>query len=265
RRKLLTYLSNKKVLNKNLECLLKSDLAFLKIRKIKSVHPSTDFLYDLSMQDENFVGGFGGICLHNTMLATATALQLHGAKPVFVDVERDTLCIDFEDFKRKSGMAKALMLVSINGRYPSHVDEIIEYCKDKNIIIIEDAAQSLGSFHNGKHVGTLGDVGSFSFSMPKIITMGGGGCLITNNKEIYDQIQMIKNFGRRKGGGHDHEIMGFNFKFNDLQATIGIEQMKKLGKRATRKKEMYWFYEHYLRDVKGIQLIDTNLKETTPW
>jgi perosamine synthetase len=201
-----------------------------------------------------------------TMVATANACYLCGANPVFVDIERKSLGIDFDDMKKKiTEKTKAVMLVSINGRYPIHTDEIIDYCKDENIIIIEDAAQSLGSFHNGRHIGTFGNVGSFSFSMPKIITSGNGGALITKDRKIYERIKMIKNFGRRKGGGHNHEMIGFNFKYTDLQSVILIEQMKKLKWRVNRKREIYWFYEHYLKEIDGVKLIETNLNEATPW
>jgi len=215
--------------------------------------------YDIGRNDEVIVPDY-------TMIATANAVVITGAKPIFVDVEKETLGIDISQFKKKvTDRTKAVMLVSINGRFPKYGDEIIDFCRDKGIVIIEDAAQSLGSFHEGKHIGSFGDIGCFSFSMPKIITMGQGGALITNDKVIDEKIKMIKNFGRKKGGGHDHESMGYNFKFTDLQAVLGIAQMKELDERVKRKREMFSLFIELLEDVKGIEFIHINLNEETPW
>jgi perosamine synthetase len=200
-----------------------------------------------------------------TMIATANSVLLTGAKPVFVDVEKETVCIDFEEMKKKiTRKTKSLMLVSINGRYPTNVKEIIKYCQEQDIVVIEDAAQSLGSFFQKKHVGTLGDVGSFSFSMPKIITTGQGGALITNDKEIYDKLNKIKDFGRKQSGIDKYEMLGFNFKFTDLQAVIGIEQIKKLDYRVKRKKEIFNLYKKKLNDIEKIDFVRT-LSTVAPW
>lgn len=201
-----------------------------------------------------------------TMIASANSVVLAGQIPVLVDVEPKTFCMDLKEIKKKTNKNTiAVMLVSLNGRYPDNVNEIVEYCNDENLFLLEDAAQSLGSFYNRKHVGTLGDIGSFSFSMPKIITMGQGGCLVTDNKILYEYIETVKDFGRKKSGVDEHPFMGFNFKYTDLQAVFGIEQMKKLPERVKHKREMYALYHDLLSDNNKIQFIDTNLKETTPW
>lgn len=208
-----------------------------------------------------------------TMFATATAATILGARVEFVDVEKETLCMDYNSFVSKCEKiaqdecrsVSALILVSINGRYPILLPEILEYCHTLNIPIIEDAAQSLGSFHQKQHVGTYGEVASFSFSTPKIISMGQGGCVITNNKELDDRIKIIKNFGRKDPGVDSFETMGWNFKFTDLQAVIGIEQMKKLPERVIIKRNNYKMYRECLEDNEKIEFVLTNLKNTTPW
>lgn len=201
-----------------------------------------------------------------TMVATPNSAELIGAKAVFVDIDRSNLCMDFNKMKEAiTKKTKAVLLVSINGRYPIDIDQFVNYCKEKEIFLIEDAAQSLGSFCNGKHLGRFGRIGSFSFSAPKIITTGQGGALITDDKELFEKIKKIRDFGR-EGGGSDHYLMkGWNFKFTDIQAVIGIEQMKKLPERVTRKKEMGKLYEKYLSDIDGIELIPTDLEQTAPW
>lgn len=200
-----------------------------------------------------------------TMIATANAVILAGATPVFADVERETICLDFESMKKQiTPNTKAIMLVSINGRYPLKLDEIIEYCKLKNIFIVEDAAQSLGCWHKGKHVGTYGDIGSFSFSMPKIITTGQGGALVTDNQDYYNKLELIKNFGRETAGVDKHIYFGLNFKFTDLQAVIGIEQMKKVPLRMELKKKNFNYIKEKLEHIKQIEFIE-NLPDVTPW
>ena len=159
------------------------------------------------------------------------------------------------------------MLVSANGRYPKSGIEVFHQLADENdIILIEDSAQSLGSFYpSGKHIGTVGHVGSFSFSAPKIISTGQGGAIITNDDKIASKISRLKDFGRSGGGNDIHDSIGYNFKFTDIQAVIGIEQMKKLPWRIKRKKEILQKYWERLENVKQVSFFDQDLKHTTPW
>lgn len=206
------------------------------------------------------------ICPDYTMVATPNSAELIGAKAVFVDVEKESLCMDFEAMKTAvTDKTKAVMLVSINGRYPKDIQAFVDYCKKKRIHLIEDAAQSLGSFCNGKHLGRFGEIGSFSFSAPKVITTGQGGALITDDDELADRIKKIRDFGRATGGSDHYLIKGWNFKFSDFQGVIGIEQMKKLPGRVKRKKEMGKLYDKMLKDIPGVELIRTNYEETSPW
>ena len=203
-----------------------------------------------------------------TMIATPNSVKMIGAKPIFVDVEPETLCLNLELVKRSiTQKTKAMMLVTANGRYPkSGINSFIEFCKSNNLILIEDAAQSLGSkYPDGRHQGTAGIAGSFSFSAPKIITTGQGGALITNDDEIAFKLRRLKDFGRSGGGNDIHDSIGFNFKFTELQACIGIEQMKKLNFRVERKKEIMKLYKEYLEPVKEISFFEQDLINTTPW
>jgi perosamine synthetase len=201
-----------------------------------------------------------------TMVATPNAAELIGAKAVFVDVERDTLCMDFDKMvDAVTPKTKAIMLVSINGRFPKEILKFKNYCAENGLAFIEDAAQSLGSFCNEKHLGTYGDIGSFSFSAPKIITTGQGGALITDNAELIDRIRKIRDFGRERGGVDHYLVKGWNFKFTDVQAVIGIEQMKKLPERVKRKKQMGKLYDSLLQGIRGVELISTDFEQTAPW
>ncbi len=203
-----------------------------------------------------------------TMVATPNSIKMFGAKPVFVDVEKETLCLDINLVEKAiSNKTKAIMLVSANGRYPlSGIKMFEDLCKNHNIKLIEDSAQSLGSFYpDGRHIGTAGVVGSFSFSMPKIISTGQGGALVTDDDEIASRLRKLKDFGRTGGGNDLHDTIGFNFKFTELQACIGIEQMKKLSKRVKIKKLLFKKYYEQLSDINGIKLFDHNLDLTAPW
>ena len=203
-----------------------------------------------------------------SMIATPNSVKMFGAKPIFVDVEPETLCLDINLVRKAiTSKTKAIMLVTANGRYPkSGIESFIQLCNEHNLILIEDTAQSLGSkYPSGKHQGTVGVIGGFSFSALKVISTGQGGALITNSDEIDYKIRRLKDFGRSGGGSDIHDSIGYNFKFTELQAVIGIEQMKKLSWRVDRKKEILILYKEYLKDIPQIKFFDQDLVYTTPW
>jgi len=201
-----------------------------------------------------------------TMVATPNSAELIGAQAVFVDIERDSFCMDYEQMKAAvTEKTRAVILVSVNGRYPADINRFVAFCRSQNIWLIEDAAQSLGSRYQGKHLGTFGDIGCFSFSAPKIITTGQGGALITDNEELFSRIRMLKDFGREKSGTDHYLVKGWNFKFTDIQAVIGIEQMKKLDWRVKRKKEIGRIYEEMMASIPGVEIIPTDYEDTVPW
>jgi len=211
------------------------------------------------------------ICPNYTMIATPNSVKLLGAQPVFVDVEPDTL-IPHPDAVRAAitPRTRALMLVSSNGRAPSQASGGIEafeqLARDAGFALIEDAAQSLGSVYaDGRHIGRAGAIGSFSFSAPKIISTGQGGALITDSDELADRLRRLKDFGRARGGTDIHDSIGFNFKFTELQACVGLAQMRQLPERVTRKKAIWQRYQEQLQDVDGVRLFAHDTRLCTPW
>ena len=203
-----------------------------------------------------------------TMIATPNSVKMFGAIPVFVDVERDTLCMNVEEARKAiSPRTKAIFFVNANGRYPkAGIDAFQRLCSENGLILLEDAAQSLGSkYPDGSHQGTIGLAGSFSFSAPKIITTGQGGAIITNDDEMASRTRRLKDFGRSSGGNDIHDSIGYNFKFTEMQAVIGNEQMKKMPWRVERKKEILNLYINSLSLVKEIQFFNQDLSFTTPW
>lgn len=200
-----------------------------------------------------------------TMIASANAVVLAGAMPVLVDIDRETLCISLEATEAAiTPRTKAIIPVPLNGRYPD-MEALLKLAKKHNLFIIEDAAQALGSRYKGKHLGTLGDIGSFSFSTPKVITTGQGGMLVTDSEELRNKIYQLKDFGRLARTNFYHEAIGYNFKFTDFQAAVGIAQMRKLQWRVDRKKDMYRLYKRLLEGIEGVQFVDINLEDTSPW
>jgi perosamine synthetase len=202
-----------------------------------------------------------------TMVATPNSLKMFGAIPKFIDVDSKTLCISLDEIKKNvSSNTKAVFLMNANGRYPVDINAIVSYCKDNNLILLEDSAQALGSFYPDKmHQGRKGIAGSFSFSAPKIISTGQGGAIITDDDKIAHNVSRLKDFGRSGGGNDIHEMIGFNFKFTDIQSVIGIVQMGKLDWRVKRMKEIYARYKNNLSNIEEIQFFEQDLINTTPW
>ncbi|KKS12495.1 hypothetical protein A2971_01450 [Candidatus Gottesmanbacteria bacterium RIFCSPLOWO2_01_FULL_46_21] len=200
-----------------------------------------------------------------TMIASANAILLAGATPVLVDIDPDTLCLDLGLIDAKlTRRTKAVILVAFNGRSPN-MEKVIEFCRSRNLYLIEDAAQAFGSKWRRKYLGTFGDYGSFSFSYPKIITTGQGGAVITNKREYIERVEKLKDFGRRTSGVDEHITIGYNFKFSDLLAVVGNAQIANIGWRVKRKKEIYALYQKELSDTPQIRFIPTDLSQTCPW
>jgi perosamine synthetase len=202
-----------------------------------------------------------------TMIATANAVTLIGAIPVLVDVNPIDLTLDYElacetFFKEK---VKAIIYVTLNGR-SSNCYKFKEFCKENNSLYISDDAQSLGSLTAKKEtIGTIADISSFSFSMPKIITTGQGGCLTTNNEHFARKIIELRDFGREKSGVDKHPFFGINAKFTDLQAVLGNSQMEAIDEKIKKKKDIYHQYQYILGEVAEIDFLATSLSYVCPW
>jgi len=193
---------------------------------------------------------------------------MFGAIPVFVDIERETLCMDIECARNAiTPKTKAILFVTSNGRYPkAGIEAFQKLCDEHGLTLLEDAAQSLGSYYpNGKHHGTFALAGSFSFSAPKVISTGQGGAIITDDEGMAYRVKRLKDFGRGGGGNDIHDSIGYNFKYTEMQAVIGIEQMKKLQWRVDRKKEILKLYKNSLSDIIEVKFFDQDLEFTTPW
>ena len=206
-----------------------------------------------------------------TFVASPNSVEAVGAKPVLIDIEQNSLNIDLKKIKDViTKRTKAIMPVDFNGR-GIDIKNITELANKYNLSLIEDAAHGLGCFYDKKHVGTMSDIGIFSFSTPKIITTGQGGMIVTNNKKLYEKCKAVKDFGRKSNTkqnmrmAFEHPTIGYNFKITEFQAAIGIAQMKKLRKRMIIKKKMFRLYEELLSKLSSINFIKTDLDRITPW
>jgi len=202
-----------------------------------------------------------------TMIASVNAVRFIGAVPILVDVD-DRLLLDLDRVKQLvilDQTIKAVMFVSLNGRHFLDAD-FPKWCKEYNVALLDDAAQAFGSCDiSGKKIAGQCDIASFSFSMPKIITTGQGGCLTTNDDNIAQTLRRLKDFGRDCGGNDNHQEFGINSKFTELQAIIGLAQLQSIESRVKAKKYIYNRYCTNLKGVKGIKFVRTDLQITTPW
>ncbi len=188
-----------------------------------------------------------------TMIATSNAVLYTGAKPVFVDAEKETWNIDVSKIKEKiTDKTKAIMPVHIYG-HPVNMDPIFKLAKDHNLFIIEDAAEATGAEYKGRKAGSLSDVGCFSLYANKIITTGEGGILTTNNEEIARKAKILKNHALTEER-FMHKDIGFNYRMTNIQAAIGLAQMEKADKLVQARINHAKLYNELLKDVKGLTL-----------
>ena len=186
--------------------------------------------HDIKKGDEAIVPSF-------TFIATANALLFTGAKPVFADIETKTFGLDPEDVKEKiTSKVKAIIPVHYGGS-PCLIRELKEIADDYNLILIEDAAESLGAKVNNEKVGTFGDSAVLSFCQNKVVTTGDGGAAVTDSKEIYEKLKLIRSHGRLETSDYfstwkemDYMTLGYNFRMSDVIAALGIAQIRKIDK-----------------------------------
>jgi perosamine synthetase len=205
-----------------------------------------------------------------TFIATANAVTLAGAVPVFVDIDPDTLTIDPETFARAiTPRTRAVVPVHVSGRAAA-IERIVDIAAEHRIAVVEDAAEALRSRHAGRSLGTFGRAGCFSFSPNKTITTGQGGLVVTDDDELVVKLRELKDQGRpvRGTGGNDiHATIGFNFKLTNLQSAVGLAQLARLDERIGRLAALCREYQRGLAGVDGIRLLpfDVDGGETPLW
>lgn len=204
-----------------------------------------------------------------TFIATANAVSMTGATPVLVDVDADSLTMcPVAASKMITEKTRAIVPVHISGR-SADMGAIAQLAQQHSLKIIEDAAEALGSRGaDGRCLGTIGDAGCFSFSPNKIMTCGQGGAVATNNDVLASRLREFKDQGRpTRGTGADdiHVSLGFNLKFTNLQAAVGLGQLGLLAARQRRLRAIYQTYVDRLRDLENLRIIGFDPHESPLW
>lgn len=197
-----------------------------------------------------------------TMMATFFAVLYQGATPVTVDSEPDTGNIDPSLIERSiTKRTKAIIVVHLYG-HPADMDPIMKIAKKYKLRVIEDAAEAHGALYKGKRVGSIGDLGCFSFYSNKVITTGEGGAVISNNKALMERVNLIKNLSFGKKQKLMHESLGFKYQMTNLQAAVGAGQMTHVDNILKRKRAIG---AYFLKHLSGIPEIELPLEKPYAW
>lgn len=190
-----------------------------------------------------------------TFIASSNAVRLVGATPVFCDVDLSTGCMALESVERLlTPDVKAIMPVHLYGQI-ADMDRLMQLADARSVTVIEDAAEALGVTLNGRHAGTFGRFGTFSFFANKTITCGEGGVILCNTEADYKTLYRIKNHGRDRKGVFVHDSVGYNFCFTDLQAAVGVAQLRKFPQIMLGKQRVFDLYRKAFEGANGLSFM----------
>ncbi len=185
-----------------------------------------------------------------TFIASVAPICYLKAKPVFIDCD-ETFNMDIDllklAIKESEKKPKALILTHLYGN-AAKMDEIVQICEKENIVLIEDAAEALGSFYKGKALGTFGEFGAYSYNGNKIITTSGGGMLIGKDKQKIERARFYSTQARENCLHYEHLDYGYNYRLSNVLGAIGVAQMEVLEQRVLKKREIYEWYKEFLGD-----------------
>lgn len=227
--------------------------------------PSCTMALSLSLMAHGIGHGHSVLVPSVTFIGTASAVRLAGAEVVLVDVDPDTFVMNPDHArKRLRPNTRAIIPVHLTGR-AADLHAIGSLCKEKGLVLVEDAAEALGSKNNEGYLGTQSDAGCFSFAPTKIITTGQGGFILTRSAETRDQLIRLRDHGRLSRASDEHPVTGYNFKVTDMQGALGRSQFKKLPDRIKRAIEIDNLYVEGLTGVKGIEITPRPLEGYLMW
>lgn len=204
-----------------------------------------------------------------THVATAHAVQLTGATPVFVDAEPETGNIDVTKIEAVvNEKTRAIALVHYLG-VPADMEDILAISKKYDLFVLEDCALAPGAFYAGNHAGLIGDAGVFSFYPVKHITTGEGGVVITKHQHLADRLNLLKAFGidknhgeRKQQGSYDAIELGFNYRMSEIHAAIGVEQIKKLDNFLDARRKNFEYLESAIDSIPSVSAVKQPIDET---
>ena len=200
-------------------------------------------------------------CPTLTFSATANPIIYQNATPVFIDSDYETWNMDPKAleaaFEKYGDKVKAVLVVHLYG-LSADMDKIMEICSKYNVTVIEDAAESLGAYYKGKHTGTFGEFGVFSFNGNKIITTSGGGMLVSDDEEKIKKVRFWSTQSRDVARHYQHSELGFNYRMSNVVAGIGRGQLKVLEQRVAKKKYIFEYYKRELGQLEGVEFMPIN-------
>jgi len=200
-------------------------------------------------------------CPTLTFSATANPIIYQNATPVFIDSDYETWNMDPKAleaaFEKYGDKVKAVLVVHLYG-LSADMDKIMEICSRYNVTVIEDAAESLGAYYKGRHTGTFGEFGVFSFNGNKIITTSGGGMLVSDDEEKIKKVRFWSTQSRDAARHYQHSELGFNYRMSNVVAGIGRGQLRVLDQRVAKKKYIFEFYKRELGQLEGVEFMPIN-------
>jgi len=187
-----------------------------------------------------------------TFIATANAVAFTRAKPVLVDSHPEYWCMDPSKIEEKiDERTKAIIVVHLYG-HPCDMDEVMRIAEDHGLYIIEDCAEAHGAEYKGRKVGSFGIISCFSFYGNKIITTGEGGMCLTNDEELADKMRILKDHGMNPHKKYWHDVIGFNYRMTNLQAALGVAQLKRIDQLVARKRQIATAYRKLLEEIPQV-------------
>ncbi len=200
------------------------------------------------------------ITVSHTFISSVDSIIRNGAKPVFTDINPETFCIDTSKIEQKiTKKTKAILPVHLYGQ-PVNMGYVMEISKKYNLYVIEDACQAHGAKYRGKRVGSIGDIGCFSFYPTKNLgAYGDGGMVTTNNPELAKKIQMLRNYGQPKK--YEHDFIGVNSRLDEIQAACLRVKLKYLERWNQNRRDIASLYNKLLKDIPVITPYETTFTE----
>ncbi|MFA5233447.1 MAG: UDP-N-acetylbacillosamine transaminase [Sulfurimonas sp.] len=190
-----------------------------------------------------------------TFIGSINAILYQNANPVFIDSDKESWNLSPKLFNKYLlecvKKPKALIVTHLYGQC-ADIEKIADICSLHGVYLIEDAAESLGAMYNGKHTGTFGDFGIYSFNGNKILTTSGGGMMVSNNKEWIDKAKFYSTQAKEPSVHYEHAEYGYNYRMSNVLAAIGVAQMEVIEERVAKKREIFEWYREFLGDVQEI-------------
>ncbi len=195
-----------------------------------------------------------------TFVATATAVLHQNAIPIFVDIDPKTYCLNPAEIEKAiTSKTKGIIPVHLFG-HPADMDPILEIAEKHDLFVIEDACQAHGAEYKGKKVGSIGDMGCFSFFESKNMMTGEGGIITTNNEELAEAARLVRHHG--EPSWYVYERLGYNYRMTEVQAALGLVQLRKLDKMNQIRIDNANYFTKHLEGIEGIQIpyVSKNVK-----